>query len=177
MFFLRLHFPLINVLRTPSRVDYHLIVNDTLVSSPRQDPRVLYLANHKLTSNTQISGDRRRKDIHRLDTTNLKIRFEICVKFPKLSSHPVPSNTTVNFQSLPHPFIATNLYLFVGSLPSLPSQPQFYDIFEHPHIFKIYRPFLTFLSMKSSSKYYLLSFLSSLNISLSSSFLLTLRVK
>ena len=35
---------------TPNRVDYPLFVNNTLVSSPRQDPRFLYLATHKPNS-------------------------------------------------------------------------------------------------------------------------------
>ena len=44
----------------PLCVDYPLIVNDTL-ASPRQDTRFLYLAIHKLISNTQVSDKPRRK--------------------------------------------------------------------------------------------------------------------
>ena len=98
---------------TPNRVDYPLIVNNTLVSSPRQDPRFLYLATHKLNSNPHISNVRRRKESLRLEDTNLELKFEITVKFHKLSPHPIPSHTTVSFKSLPHPFIAINLSLFV----------------------------------------------------------------
>ena len=32
----------------PNRVDYPLIINNTLVTNPRQYPRFLYLATHKL---------------------------------------------------------------------------------------------------------------------------------
>ena len=46
---------------TPNRVDYPLIVNNTLINSPRRDPRFLYLATHKLNSNPHISDTRRRK--------------------------------------------------------------------------------------------------------------------
>ena len=100
--------------RTPNRVDYPLIVNDTLVNSPRQDPRFLYLATHKLNSNPNVSNERRRKEFYRLDNTNLEYKFGICAKFHNLRPHPIPSHTTVNFKSLPHHFIATNLSLFVS---------------------------------------------------------------
>ena len=102
---------------TPNRVDYPLIVNNTLVNSPRQDPRFLYLATHKLNSNRHISDTRRRKEFLRLEEPNLELKFEINVKFHNLSPHPIPSHTTVNFKSLPHPFIATNLSLFVSDNP------------------------------------------------------------
>ena len=102
---------------TPNRVDYPLIVNNTLVNSPRQDPRFLYLATHKLNSNRHISDTRRRKEFLRLEEPNLELKFEINVKFHNLSPHPIPSHTTVNFKSLPHPFIATNLSLFVSDSP------------------------------------------------------------
>ena len=102
---------------TLNRVDYPLIVNNTLVSSRRQDPRFLYLATHKLNSNPHISNVRRRKEFLRLEDANLELKFEITVKFHNLSPHPIPSHTTVNFKSLPHPFIATNLSLFVSDNP------------------------------------------------------------
>ena len=63
--------------RTPNRVDYPLIVNDTLVNSPRQDPRFLYLATHKPNSNPNVSNERRRKEFYRLDNTNLEYKFGI----------------------------------------------------------------------------------------------------
>ena len=99
---------------TPNRVDYPLIGNDTLINSPRQDPRILYLATHKPNSNLNISNERRRKDFYRLDNTNLEFKFEITAEFHNLGAHPIPSHTTVNFKSLPHPFFATNLSLFVS---------------------------------------------------------------
>ena len=102
---------------TPTRVDYSLIVNDTLINSPRQDPRFLNLATQKLNSNPNISNDRRRKKFHRLDNTRLEIKFEFTAKFHNLSPHTIPSHTTVNFNCLPHPFIATNRSLFVCDHP------------------------------------------------------------
>ena len=102
---------------TPNRVDYPLIVNTTLDNSPRQDPRFLYLATHKLNSNPHISNVRRPKKFLRLEDTNLELKFEITVKFHNLSPHPIPPHTTVIFKSLPHPFIATNLSLFVSDHP------------------------------------------------------------
>ena len=105
---------------TPNRVDYLLIVNNTLIEntySPRRDPRFLYLATHKHNSNPHISDTRRRKEFLRLEETSLELKFEINVKFHNLSPHPIPSHTTVNFKSLPHPFIATNLNLFVSDHP------------------------------------------------------------
>ena len=81
---------------TPNRVDYPLIANNTLVSSPRQDPRFLYLATHKLNSNPHISNVRRRKEFRRLEDATLELKFEITVKFHNLSPHPIPSHTTVN---------------------------------------------------------------------------------
>ena len=102
---------------TPNRVDYSLIVNHTLVNGPRQDPRFLYLATHKLNSNLHISDTGRRKEFLRLEEPSLELKFEINVKFHNLSPHPIPSHTTVNFKSLPHPFIATNLSLFVSDHP------------------------------------------------------------
>ena len=102
---------------TPNCVDYPLIVNDTLVNSPRQDPGCLYLFTHKRNSKTNISNERRRKEFQRLDTTNLEIKFEITAKFHNLSPHPIPSRTTVKFKSLPQPFITTNLSLFVSDHP------------------------------------------------------------
>ena len=86
---------------TPNRVDYLSIVNDTLINSPRQDPRLLYRTTHKFNSNPNISNERRRKEFHRLDNTILEIKFEITAKFHNLSPHPIPSYTTVNFKSLP----------------------------------------------------------------------------
>ena len=70
---------------TPNRVDYPLIVNDTLINSPRQDPRFLYLAIHKPNSYPNISNELRRKEFHRLDNTNLEIKFEITANFHNLS--------------------------------------------------------------------------------------------
>ena len=102
---------------TPNRVDYPLIVNHTLVNNPRQDPRFLYLATHKLNSNPHISDARRRKEFLRLEETSLELKFEINVKFHNLSPHPIPSHTTLNFKTLPHPFIVTNLNLFVSDHP------------------------------------------------------------
>ena len=102
---------------TTNRVDYPLIVNHTFVNSPRQDPRFLYLATHKLNSNPHISDTRRRKEFLRLEEPSLELKFEINVKFHNLSPHPIPSHTTVNFKSLPHPFIAPNLSLFVSDHP------------------------------------------------------------
>ena len=102
---------------TPNRVDYPLFLNNTLVNSPRHDPRFLYLATHKLNSNPHISNARRRKEFLRLEDTNLELKFEFTVKFHNSSPHFIPSHTTVNFKSLPHPFIATNLSLFVSDHP------------------------------------------------------------
>ena len=102
---------------TPNRVDYPLIVNDTFINSPRRDPRFLYLATNKFNSNPNISNERRCKGLHRLDSTNLEIKFEITAKFHNLSPHPIPSHTAVHFKSLPHPFIATNHSLFVSNHP------------------------------------------------------------
>ena len=102
---------------TPNRVDYPLNVNNTLFSSPRQDPRFLYLATHKLNSNPHISNVRRRKEFLRLEDANLELKFENTVKFHNLTPHPIPSHTTDNFKSLPHPFIATNLSPFVSDHP------------------------------------------------------------
>ena len=66
---------------TPNRADYPLSVTDTLVNSPRQDPRYLDLANQKFNSNPIISNERRRKEFQRLDTTILEMKFEITAKF------------------------------------------------------------------------------------------------
>ena len=57
------------------------------------------------------------KEFHRLDNTNLELKFGITAKVHNLGPHPIPSHTTVNFKSLPHPFIATHLSLFVGDHP------------------------------------------------------------
>ena len=61
---------------TANRVDYPLIVNDTLVNSHHQDSRFLYLATNKLNSNTNFSNERRRKNFNVLTLqtwkTNLK---------------------------------------------------------------------------------------------------------
>ena len=102
---------------TPNSVDYPLIVNNTLVPSSRQNPRSLYRAPHKLNSDTQFSDNRRCNKFHRLDTTNLDVKAEITVKFHNLSPHAIISHLTVNFKSLPYPFIATNLNLFVSDHP------------------------------------------------------------
>ena len=77
---------------TPNRVDYPLIVNNTLVSS--QDPRFLYLATHKCNSNPHISNVRRRKEFLRLEDTDLELKFEITVKFHNLC--PLPHSFTYN---------------------------------------------------------------------------------
>ena len=61
----------------PIWVDYAIIVNDTLVSYPRQDPRFLYLATHKVNFNTQSFQLRRCKEFHHLDATNCQFIFEI----------------------------------------------------------------------------------------------------
>ena len=66
---------------TPNRVDYPLIVNNTLVSSPRQDPRFLYLATHKLNSNPHLSNVRRRKEFLRLEDANLELKIKLPLNF------------------------------------------------------------------------------------------------
>ena len=93
---------------THNRVDNSPIVNKTHVTSPRQDPRFLrflYLATHKLTSSTHTSDEHRRKEFHRLDTTNREFKFEITAKFHILRPRPIPSHTNVNFNSIPNPFL------------------------------------------------------------------------
>ena len=45
-----------------------MIVNSTFISHRRQDPQFLYLA-----SNAHQSGERRRKEFQRLDSTNLVV--------------------------------------------------------------------------------------------------------
>ena len=102
---------------TPNHAYYPSNVSDTLIKSLRQYPRLLYLATHKFNSNPNISNVLCRKEFHRLDNTNLEIKVEITAKFHNLGPHPIPSHTTVNFKSLPHPFIATNLSLFVSDHP------------------------------------------------------------
>ena len=113
---------------TSNRIDYPLIVNDSLVFSPlvfsplvflvfSQNPRFQYLATHKSNSKFQIFNERCRKEFHRLDSTNLEVIFEITAKFHNFSPHPLPFNTTVIFKSLPHTFIATNINLFVSDHP------------------------------------------------------------
>ena len=96
--------------------DNHLL-NIDLRFPLSKDPRFLYLATHKLNSNLHISDTRRRKEFLRLEEPSLELKFEINVKFHNLSPHPIPSHTTVIFKSLPHPFIATNLSLFVSDHP------------------------------------------------------------
>ena len=75
---------------TPNRVDYLLVVNNTLVSNPRQDPRFLYWATYKVNSNTQISDERRRNEFHQLDAANLEIKFEFSGKFHNSSPRLIP---------------------------------------------------------------------------------------
>ena len=51
---------------TPNRVDYPLIVDNTLIQSPRQDPRFRLLAIHKITNHPSISAARRYNELQRL---------------------------------------------------------------------------------------------------------------
>ena len=45
-------------------------------------------------------------------------KFKITAKFHNLNPHPFPSQTTtVSFESMPQPFIATNLNLFLVDNP------------------------------------------------------------
>ena len=133
-----------------------MIVNDTLLSSPRQDPRFLYPATQKLNSNTQISDKRRGEEFHRLDTTNLEVKFEIFDTFNNFCPHPIPSHTTVNFKSLPHPFIASNLSLFVSGHPPYRLLHGSITFLSTLTLFKKHRPTFIFILMKSSYKHYLL---------------------
>ena len=55
--------------------------------------------------------------MHRLDTTNLEIKLEITASFHSLSPHPIPSHPIVNFNTISHPFIATNLNPFISGHP------------------------------------------------------------
>ena len=141
---------------SPNRVDYPLIVNNALHCNPRQDPRFLCHATHKLNSNTQLSDECRRREFHRLDTTNLQIevKFEINVKFHNLRLHPIPSHTTVNFISLPHLFIAINFCRFVSDLPIFRLLRDSITFFKHTHILKIYCSILMFRLIKSHPKHY-----------------------
>ena len=68
------------------------IINDTLVSRFRQVPQFLYLAAHKLKSNTHSSQEHRRKKFQRLE-----IKIEITANYHNLNPNPNPSHTTVNF--------------------------------------------------------------------------------
>ena len=121
---------------TPNRVDYPMIVNDTHFSSPRQDLRFLYIAFQKRISKTQIYDERRRKEFHRLDTTNLEVKFEITAKFHNLCPRPFPSHSTVNFKFLPYTFIALiSIFWLVIFLLSVFSTVL--HLLKHKHIFKI----------------------------------------
>ena len=99
---------------TPNRVDYPLIVDNTLVQSPRHDPRFRFFATHKITNHPSISATRRNTELQRLDTNSLQLKFEVTVDFENLNPHPIPTHTRVRFKTTPHPFITTHLNLFVS---------------------------------------------------------------
>ena len=101
----------------PNRVDYPLLVDNTLIRSPRQDPRFRFLAIHKITNHPSISATRRNTELQRLDTNSLQPKFEISVDFENLNPHPSSTHAHVHFKTTPHPFITTNLNLFVSDDP------------------------------------------------------------
>ena len=105
---------------TTIRADYPLIVNDTLIQSPRQDPRFRFLAKHKISNHPSISATRRKTELQRLDTSSLQLNFEITVDFENLNPHPISTHAHVHFKTTPHPFITANLNLFVSDDPPFP---------------------------------------------------------
>ena len=105
---------------TPNRVDYPLIVDNTVIQSPRLDPRFRFLAIHKSTNRPSISATRKNTDLKRLDTNSLHFKVEITVEVENLNPHPISTHAQVHFKTTPHPFITTNLNLFVSDDPPFP---------------------------------------------------------
>ena len=98
---------------SPRRENYPFLLNGTLISHPREDPRFTFYALHKINTNPTISQNRKNKEIARLQKDKLQIKFEITVEFFNLQPHPVSSHANVTFKTTPSPFITTNLRLLV----------------------------------------------------------------
>ena len=70
-----------------------------------------------MNSISDISDERCRTEFQRLEIPNLETKFEITIKFNNLRPHRIPSHSTIDFEFLPQPFIATNPSLFVSYHP------------------------------------------------------------
>ena len=135
---------------TPSnRVDYPLIVNETPIQSPRQDPRFRSLATHKITNHPSISATRRNTELQRLDTNSLQLKFEFTVDFENLIPQPISTHAHVHFKTTPHPFKTTNLNLFVSDDPPFPLLNGSFTFFLPSPVLNIPLNFDTFLIVLS----------------------------
>ena len=75
--------------QTPNFDDYPLRVGGITIYDPQNDPRLPILAERFIANNNLFSQKRKETELKRLQTPNLKLKFEVNVKFQGLNPHPI----------------------------------------------------------------------------------------
>ena len=89
---------------TPNSVDYPLRVDGITIYDAQNDPRFPILAERFITNNDLLSQKRKETELKRLQTPNLKLKFEVEVKFQGLNPHPIFHVSKIEHNTSPAPF-------------------------------------------------------------------------
>ena len=73
---------------TPNFADYPLHVDGITIYDPQNDPRFPIFEERFIANNDLLSHKRKETELKRLQTPNLKPKFEVKVKFQGLNPHP-----------------------------------------------------------------------------------------
>ena len=89
---------------TPNFADYPLRVDGITIYDPQHDPRFPILAESFITNTDLLSHKRKETELKRLQTPNLKLKFEVKVKFQGLNPHPIFHVSKIGHKTSPAPF-------------------------------------------------------------------------
>ena len=89
---------------TPTFADYPLRVDGITIYDPQNDPRFPLFAERFIANNDRLSQKRKKKELKRLQTSNLEFKFEVRVKFQGLNPHPIFHVSKIEHRTSPAPF-------------------------------------------------------------------------
>ena len=87
----------------PNFADYPIRVDGTTRDEPKNNPRFPNLTEQFITTNDTPSN-KKEAELKRLQTANLKLKFEVKVKFQGLNPHPVFRVSKIEHKTIPAPF-------------------------------------------------------------------------
>ena len=96
---------------TPNFADYPLRVDGITIHDPQNKPRFPILAERFIANNDLISNKRKEKELKRLQTPNLELKFEVKVKLQGLNPHPIFHVSKIEHKTSSAPFEVVHIEL------------------------------------------------------------------